>query len=520
MSTGNSGRLMAALARRHGWLLGALVLVLVLGEVPLVLSVCCAPAGATGLGTAWFVNDFAQYESAMRQGAEQPGWLIHDVFTAEPHPAAFMFPLYVGAGKFAAMLSLPDAAVEHTLGVLTRAALVVALWRFARAFAAGPAAARWTFALALFASGFEVFAAGAGGGLYTGSWSYETNGFGLLFAAPHVPLAMAATLELARAVLRPRVGLSPGWLTWVAMLSAAIALLHPFHLPVLLGAAMLAGLVFRLTGRGRANLAAAFVAFVAALPVLWPTITTFSFEPFWLATYSSQNTLPSPAPHELLVDLGPTLVLAIGGVAMLRGRVAPFGLLVWLLLSLVAMYVPVPYQRRLSFGIQPALAVLAANALTTACASLETRRATVLRLGVAATAATGTLLILASIVASGLRNAPLPIYRSTGDLDAAATWLDSQARPGDVILADWAASNYLAPRTPAHVFGGHPVATLQAASKEFASRSVFAHASSLLVARQLGAQWLVYGPGEADVAGPAEPAFQSGAVRVYRVRPG
>ena len=505
---------------RHAWLLGALCVVLVIGQLPLVLSMCCAPVGATGLGTAWFVNDFAQYESAMRQGAEQSGWLIHDAFTAEPHQAAFMFPLYVGVGKLATVLNLPAALVEHTLEVLARAALVFALWRFAKAFAAGQAAARWTFALALFASGFELFAALGGGALYSGNWSYEANGFGLLFAAPHVPLAMAATLELARDVLRPRHTLSPGWLLKVAVLSAGVALLHPFHLPVLLGAAMLSGLVFWRTGRGHANLAGGLVASLAALPILLPTVTTFSFDPFWLATYSAQNQLSSPAPHELLVDLGPTLLLAIGGAVMLRGRVAPFGLLLWLLLSLVAMYLPVPYQRRLSFGIQPALAVLAANTLVAACASLTKRRASMLRLGVVATAATGTLLILVSIVGSGFMNTPLQIYRSTGDLDAAAVWLDAQAQPGDVILADWQASNYLAPRTPARVFGGHPVATLQAASKEFAAKSVFAHASSLLVARELGVQWLVYGPDEANLTSPAGPAFQSGVVRVYRVRPG
>jgi hypothetical protein len=47
---------------RHAWLLSALALVLLIGQVPLELSACCAPPGATGLGTAWFVNDFAQYD--------------------------------------------------------------------------------------------------------------------------------------------------------------------------------------------------------------------------------------------------------------------------------------------------------------------------------------------------------------------------------------------------------------------------------------------------------------------------
>ena len=513
---------------RHTWLIAVIAIAVLLGELPHVVAACCAPSGASGLGTAWFVNDFAQYESAMRQGAEQAGWLVQDPFTAEPHPAAFMFPMYVGIGKLAATLHVPAMAVEHTVEVLARIALVLALWRFSRAFASGKSAARWALLLALFASGFELFAAVLGG--YSGNWSYELNGFGLLFAAPHVPLAMAATLELAReGLLRPRFHFSEGqkghppfeiplrWLLKMGALSAVVALLHPFHEPVLLGAMFIAGLIYWRSGRGVATLAAAMLAGFAALPVLWPTIATFSFQPFWGLTYTSQNLLPSPAPHQLLVDLGPTLVLAIAGAAMFRGRVAPFGLVLWLLLALIAMYLPVPYQRRLSFGIQPTVAVLAANALMAASGRLSQRRASILRLGTVALAASSTVLILVSVVASSFRNAPLPVYRSTTDLDAAATWLATEAGPSDIILADWDASNYLAARTPARVFGGHPVATLDPDEKRFAMAAVFAHSSSLVVARGLGAQWLVYGPDEAALPAPADPAFQSGAVRVYRL---
>jgi hypothetical protein len=180
----------------------------------------------------------------------------------------------------------------------------------------------------------------------------------------------------------------------------------------------------------------------------------------------------------------------------------------------------VPYQRRLSFGIQPVLAVVAANGLMAICGTLRQRAAQNLRLGVVAVAASSTVLVLVSVIASGLRNAPLPVYRSTTDLDAATAWLDGQASSTDVILADWDASNYLAARTAARVLGGHPVATLHPDQKRFEIASVFAHPSSLIVARVLGVQWLVYGPAEADVSGPSvPPAFQSGAVRVYRITP-
>src|SRR5205823_2927567 len=110
---------------RHTWLIAVIAIAVLLGELPHVVAACCAPSGASGLGTAWFVNDFAQYESAMRQGADQAGWLVQDPFTAEPHPAAFMFPMYVGIGKLAATLHVPAMAVEHTVEVLARIALVL-----------------------------------------------------------------------------------------------------------------------------------------------------------------------------------------------------------------------------------------------------------------------------------------------------------------------------------------------------------------------------------------------------------
>src|SRR2546421_13110288 len=107
--------LAARFVRRNAWLFSVLAMALLIGQLPVILAACCAPQGATGLGTVWFVNDFAQYESAMRQGAEQSGWLIHDPFTAEPHPAAFMFPLYVGVGKLAATLHVSATALERVL---------------------------------------------------------------------------------------------------------------------------------------------------------------------------------------------------------------------------------------------------------------------------------------------------------------------------------------------------------------------------------------------------------------------
>jgi len=502
--------------RINAWPLGLLLIALLVGQLPHVLGMCCAPSGATGLGTVWFINDFAQYESALNQGASSASWLIYDRFTAEPHAPAFMFPLYVGLGKLAALLGLRAELLERTTEVVARALLALALWRFCQAFASTALAARWAVVLALFGGGFQAVAAVLGHA-YTGNWSYETSTFGLLFAAPHAPLAMAATLELARLSLRPNAEIAPRPVLWCAALGAAIAMLHPFHAPVVLGAALLTGAVFWRTQQGSGSLAQAVAAALGAAPVMLYSASTFAFDPFWSATYSAQNVLPSPAPHALIVDFGPVLLLALCGGLFLRARVAPFGLLVWLLLALVAMYLPVPFQRRLGFGLQPMLAVVAANTLIWACAALTERRTVALRLATVATAASGTALVLASIAASSLTNAPLAVYRSTTDLDAAAAWLSERALANEVIVSDWDVMNYLAPRTPARTFGGHPVATLSASEKQLAVASMFSHTDSAALARRLGAHWLVYGPAPTAVESPGRPAFQSGPVRVYRL---
>ncbi len=490
--------------------------------LPPVLATCCAPPGRTGLGTVWFVNDFSQYESAMRQGTERADWLVRDPFTAEPHGPAFMFPLYVGLGKLATILSVPPMGLERLAEVVARTLFLISLWRFCATFTGSRAAARAAFLLALFGSGlgFAVTLVGQAvgvGPLYGGSFSYETSTFGLLFAAPHVPLAMAVTLELARWLVPGRRP-SPSALVSAALLGAGLALLHPFHEPVLLGALLVAGLVWWRTGTGPGTLLAGLAASAASLPVLLPTAATFTLDPFWSATYGQQNLLPSPAPHELFVDVGVTLALAIGAVWLTRGRGVPFGLGIWLLLGLVGMYLPVPYQRRLAFGLQPAVAVLAGSALVVWAAALRSRAAAALRLSVAALAAGGSVLIVAAVVGSLLGNAPIPVYRSTTDLDAAAAWLSTQVRPGQVVAAEWDAANYLAARTDGSVFGGHPVATLDPARKRLLVATLFAHVGDDVLARQWGIDWMVFGPDRPDLPRPrSAPAFESGTVSVYRV---
>ena len=117
--------------------------------------------------------------------------------------------------------------------------------------------------------------------------------------------------------------------------------------------------------------------------------------------------------------------------------------------------------------------------------------------------------MFALLLGAALGRGPLTLARATPDLDAAAAWLDSHAASDEVILGTWSAMNYLAPRTPARIYGGHELATLHPSQKAFAAATVFAHPSSLAVARTLGADWLVIGRGPTAAEPAADPAFQA-----------
>ncbi len=505
------------------WWLGWALLALGLAEVPLLLAACCGPSGWTGLGTFWFVNDFAQYESAMRQGAESASWLVYDRFTPEPHAPALMFTAYVALGKLAALLGLPALALYRPAELAARGALLLGARQLVLALVPGRAEQRLAAALLLFGMGLGVPAALVGALLgispYTGNGSYEVNSFGLLFSAPHVALAMGLTLSAAAILARGR-----AWgatLTFLTLAGFALALLHPFHLPALLAGFALSTLLRWRRERTDTAPALLLLSFaLGAAPVLLYDTLTFGADPFWTATYNAQNLLPSPQPWQLLIEYGVLLLLAVPGALVAVRRGVPWrALLCWLAVALLASYAPVPFQRRLGFGLQPLLALLAAAGLPVVLARLRPGPARLVRGGVLVLAFLTTASVAAGIVASALWQEPLRPYRVDSDSAQAVEFLARQACAADVVLADWDLSNYLAGQFAGRVVAGHPVATVDAVARKVALEQAGTDpARWQALVDQFQPSYVLYGPRQAGLPAPAGGAraiFRAGSAVVY-----
>src|SRR5207244_13019465 len=212
--------------------------------------------------------------AAMREGAHQSSWLIHDHFSVEPHSAALMYVLYVAAGKFAALVGLSDFAVFAGLEWLGRFAVLGATYLFAATFVQAKSQRRLAVLLSLFALGLDAWLAplrliidGLGvQGLAnllpdTINPYLEVSSFGVLLSAPHLMLGLALTLLCAPIYLNA-VERGRAWMPLLGCTALTLSLVHSFNTPVLIGV-----LVVHALWTGRRAWPAAIVAAVAAAPM-------------------------------------------------------------------------------------------------------------------------------------------------------------------------------------------------------------------------------------------------------------
>jgi uncharacterized membrane protein len=117
----------------------------------------------------------------------------------------------------------------------------------------------------------------------------------------------------------------------------------------------------------------------------------------------------------------------------------------------------------------------------------------------------------------------------SADLMSAAEWLEENVAYQETVLAGPDTSNLLAGRAGHRVVAGHPMETLQYASKVEAVSRFFASSTTASERVELLRRWnvsyVLYGPEERDL-GSFDPAmadwadlvFEAGGVDLYRVR--
>ncbi|MBI4496504.1 MAG: hypothetical protein HY689_01195 [Chloroflexi bacterium] len=521
--------------RAWPWLGGTLAVAVGLASLPYLVAWLLTPPDMTFSGLLVHVADGYSYLAKMRQGAAG-AWLIHLPYIPQDHPPALLFPYHVLLGHLARWSGLPLIVVYHGARVLGGAALVVALYGLAAALLPDRGLRRTAVLIAVFTSGL---------GWLTLPWGHltpdlvvpESNVLYAMLANAHFPPALAA---LAAALGGHHQAIATGRWRWAWMAGGAAALavlLQPF-LALTIGAVVCARLLLTARWERRLPLREAVLALPLALlpaPVLAAAAVSLLGDPALRAT-AEQHVMLSPPPWDYLIGYGLPGAAAVAGAVLLWRKPQAAGgdagaralLLAWFLVGALLLYVPLPFQRRLSIGYALPLALLAAIGVhRVVWPWLRERRggrAALAALVVLSLPSTLAVLVLPVPGALGLRE---PFYIAAHD-QAAFAWLEATIPRDAVVLAGPRHGNQVPALAGTRVFWGHPFETPGSEERLAAVRRFFSGDWSEEERRAwlldtpiafvyYGMEEQQLGPWDPDRADYLRPVFARGPVRVYRV---
>lgn len=420
--------------------------------------------------------DYAVYYAWIRQSAEGE-WLLSNRFSTETGGWGILNTYWVAVGKLAALLALTPAAAFQLARVASIPVMVLAFDWLASLTLPNRTQRRLALALLAFANGAGVF-------LLLGwllvlppevklpipmdFWA-AWGGFNAAMHSGHVTAALAALAAGFAAWLRALQTWRWRWALGAGAIGLLLFSFHPFE-SLLVGAVLAAVTLawgWRQQRLGRAAAVLAVWAAAVSPPVLYQLLAVL-FDPL-TASRGAQNLLPLHPWYAVVVSLGLLGVAgAVGWWRAVRRRplaATPALLLLaaWLPLQAALVYLPVPFQRKLSLGLYLPLALLGVPVLHDLWRGLRQRSLAAAVFLAAATLLPSSAFQLTHAAAEVHGRGP-DQFRSAGEL-AAYRWLEANTPADAVVLARRRAANLIPAFAGRTTVAGHGVETVAAARK-------------------------------------------------------
>lgn len=339
--------------------------ILLLTSLPALFHWWATPPG---YHYTWAVPPYPEDSFGYMAWAEQArhGALLFKLkYTALPHAPFLFHPLFLVCGWVSRALSLPIGVVfwlAKTAGVFF---FLVVLWHYLNELRLSLSALVAASLLVTLASGLGGMLVLCGAGFHGTStaidlWVPESSTFWSLLWNPLFPWSLSCLLLSIFWVERgSREGAAADF--WKGGAAAALlALLHPYSIPLVF---LWVALVTGVRCRARAPMlllrffavAGPVALYVGALSRLLPI----------LARHGSSGEMTTPGVWPVVLGFGvPLLIVALSLLLQRSALLKPhWHLFLWLALALALAYAPWWFQRKLLFGAQIPLAILAAIAL-------------------------------------------------------------------------------------------------------------------------------------------------------------
>jgi hypothetical protein len=530
------------------WPLGIALLLMAITFLPYLFGWFITPLGMHYSGFLGNPDDQNVYLAYMRQ-AQDGQVLFSDLFTTEAQRPWFFHSYFLVLGLFSRITGLSLLLTYHLARLVSGVLLLLALYmlgarfftelwarRFFMIFIALASGLGWLYVVLLHPTGNFPHPPDFGPGVVMP----ELITFLMLLLNPLFCIAvflLVMTLLLLLGALEQR--------SWQLALLAGVAgmVLANIHSYDMIPLALTVALYLLATSIALRRFVwqewalAVLVGALAFIPLIYQSHLYRDLPVFRL---KAEVATLSPPLLQYLLALGIPLVLAIPGawLALRRARQDKTWLLplAWIVATLVSVYLPFPFQRKMAEGLQIPVCLLAILFLMQTrvfITSGTTRRIAAVVLIVICFPSNGFFLgklvhELQTMGSENLRYLTPPLYLRAEQVQTLA-WLNGRIKSDQAIFCNPLLGNYVPPRTGARTYVGHWAETLHypqklgALQKFLSGEMPLPERIQLLHEQQI--RYLLIGPEERIIAGgaanttglPLQEVQRAGEITIYQV---
>ncbi len=395
------------------------------------------------------------------ESVKQGAVLLPNLYSTESHDPYSFKPTYFLLGTIARVINLDSITLYQAARFAFTFIFILVLWEFLSCFFE-KSKDRWIALIVVLTSsglgfwGFDLLASSID------LWIPEANTFSTLLQAPHFITSQIFLILSFYFLIRHK-----NWKELVvsSFFVSLLILEHPFMTPFVM-------IVFPIIiwGTLKQNFKV-YLKYIGAFMTLPSLSTLFVYLVFRHSDSAQliniQNVLLTPDFSYVLLGFGLLVPLALVGVFQKSFKTSRNILIIWAVGTLVLIYVPFSFQRRLLEGVHIPLAILASMGMLSILKVIKnTLLRYVLTLMMVITLLLTNVFIFFDMLDSYSAETPDDhmYFIFTGEKDA-MDWLRANSQKNDIILANIFYSNFIPGFTGRYVYNGHKIQTFESDRK-------------------------------------------------------
>lgn len=443
---------------KYKWLaLLVSLLVLLASSLPIVYFSLYPKSDLVFLGRRYTNSqDTYTYLSFIEQ-AKAGHLTFKNLYTSEAQPYSLIRPSYLALGKLAALTGQSSLLAYHLGRVILSILFLFFLWKFIRNFMSSEHDQFLIYLLAITSSGL-------GGMLYKwipnsiDLWVPESNTFFMLGEAPHFILSQLLMILGFEAFIIYLKNHRPSSLLISSLVFLALSFEHPFNLVVIIPVLTLVGWWQKISWK---KLILVLLAPLLGLGYQYYLTTESPI----LSAWQLQNSLLTPSPILVFTGYGLLTILGLIGLERLLAddklSAGQKLLIVWVVVTGIALYLPLNFQRRLIEGVHLPLSILSGYGLLFLSKKLKRSQQnlahTIILVILAITSVFMTAYDFKMINQDSSDS--YYYYLHSGEMKA-LNWLKEHSQEDDVILSSSYLGNLIPGLIDRPVYLGHRVQTI------------------------------------------------------------